>query len=184
MYQLHKKLLQVTKDTSCFETKRDYVSLSNIIKPVEELIFDYQNGYNVNDEIQLKCRMGYWMERGLKERLRYITGITESEEIVVPESNGLIKGHPDFFYTGYPGDCKSFLLDEFLPDERKVPKKIYWQMNAYMLYSEQITSVIICESRESGMLKTIEVRKNIYICNQINEKVKEIIKILSSKKAA
>lgn len=173
-------LLAESYATSKFEERRNYVSLSNIIKPVDDLVSDYVNGQTCDNAGRLKCRMGYWMERGLMERVLKLQYAQMGYEIVVPSSNNLIKGHPDFKYAKCPGDCKSFLLDEYLPDERKIPKKIYWQMNAYMLYDDADRSFLVCESRQSGMIKVITIRRNESVCNAIDEKCQLIINALQS----
>ncbi|MES2620208.1 MAG: hypothetical protein V4615_05080 [Bacteroidota bacterium] len=177
---LHDELMKATIATSRFEESRDYISLSNIFKPVDELLNDYNHGYTTNDEGKIKCRMGYWMEEGLMQRLLKIGGVKPSRAIEVPNTNGLIKGHPDFFWGNVPGDCKSFLLDQYLPEPNKLSRKIYWQMNAYMLYSNTDSSIVVCESRESGMIKTIQVRRNAQVCALIDDKVRAIFQQLKS----
>ena len=114
----------------------------------------------------------------MKERLLQIEGVEDSYEIVVPGSNGLIKGHPDFRYFRCPGDCKSYLKDEHIPDERNIPAKIYFQLNAYMFYDNSNMAYIVCESRESGMLKVLTVRRNAGVCDKIDRKVQDILQQL------
>ncbi len=48
-------------------------------------------------------------------------------------------------------------------------------MNAYMFYSNNVKAFVVCESRESGLLKTIEVKRNDNICLQIGDKCKAIM---------
>lgn len=176
-------LMKITLDTSMFEERRDYVSLSGIINDVEALLNDYRNGYTTDDAGKLKCRMGYYMEAGLKERLMQIPGIEEHPPVIVPGTNGLIKGHPDFSYYGYPADCKSFLADEHMPDgkERRISAKIFWQMQGYMCFTGKDKSFVVCESRQSGFIRVIEIRANATIQERIKGKVESIKKILIGK---
>lgn len=174
--QLQNDLLRVTLENSGFETKRSYISLSHIMNDVDTLIRQYEQGYSDSEETRIRCRMGYWMEKGMMERLSKIEGIEPGGEIVVPESNGLIMGHPDFKYEGCPGDCKSFPLDEHLPETKNIPKRIYWQMNAYMLYSNSPVSYLVCESRQSGKMIVLRVIANAYVQELIKNKVAEILK--------
>ncbi len=175
---LQKNLLQSTLQTSHFETRRDYISLSQIYQDVETLLRQYREGFEDSESIRMKCRLGYWMEQGMMERLLTIDGVTKHPEIIVPGCNNLIKGHPDFLYNECPGDCKSFPLDEYLPQPNNIPHRIYWQMQGYMLYSNTRFSYILSESRQSGIFSVISVRANPRIQENIQNKVDQLKKIL------
>ena len=134
MTLIAKELEQYTLDNSNFDTSRDYVSLSHMAKSEDELVRDFFDGYTDTRIIRLKCYKGNQMERNLYNRLRTVfpDSVAEGGKVVHPLYN-MIKGHPDFRFDGYPGDCKSVLMDEWIPsDITKVSKKIQWQMQAYM----------------------------------------------------
>ena len=158
-----------TAKISGFEEKRDYVSLSNIIKPVDEMVNDYLNGYTATHEQKLKYYKGYQMEKDLLMRMKLVYG----ERLVTPVevSYGLLfKGHPDFTLDDFPGDCKSVNLDDHLP-KAKLPAKVYWQINAYLFCTEKEKGLIVYESRESGKIQSRWVYPNPSIQEQIAEKI-------------
>lgn len=175
------KLEQFTIDNSNFDTKRDYISMSHAYLSIDELINQYKNGFEYSKEIALKCYKGYQMEKDLLERLEEIFNLSieiPGQELIA--CSGLIKGHPDFNFEDYPGDIKSVLMDEWLPKNGKLPKKVYWQMQAYMKYSCKEKSVIIYESRQTGLLQEIWIRKNEKIQEEIHNKFMEIDRILAN----
>ena len=136
MSYISQKLIQYTCTNSHFEASRSYISLSKIASTVEKLIADYKNGFPDSENIRLKCYKGYQMEANLKGRLLHLfpNSISEAKEISIEQ--GLFKGHPDFLWDGFPGDCKSVLKDDWLPIlDWNIPKRIIWQIQAYMLYS-------------------------------------------------
>jgi hypothetical protein len=171
MNRISSTLEQFTAAISKFETKRNYISLSNAVKTEEELLHDYFNGFQDGHEIRLKCYKGYQMELDLRARIEkcFYGHVGPFDEISV--FNGLVKGHPDFSYDGYPADCKSVNLDEHLPVDGKLPRKVYWQMQAYMLYSKKAKGLVIYESRQSGFIRDIWVPENRTIQTQIDLKM-------------
>lgn len=86
-----------------------------------------------------------------------------------------IKGHPDFGFEGYPADCKSVPLDEHFPSNGKLPRKVYWQMQAYMRFSETQKALVIYESRETGSIRHYWIRENASIQRQIYSKLKFVV---------
>jgi hypothetical protein len=174
---IQENLIKYTCDNSNFETKRNYISLSNIYYEVDKLIDQYKNGYTADEKALLKCYKGYQMERDLILRMskiyegtgRFVVGYE------INPFNGLIKGHPDFIFDGYPGDCKSVLMDEHLPNQYRLPKKVYWQIQAYMLYMNKSEGIIIYESRESGIIMECRIKENSFIQTEIKDKIEIIL---------
>lgn len=173
---IHNDLLKFTLSNSNFDLKRDYVSMSHIHLPVESIIDIYKKGFETSPVIKLKCYKGYQMEHDILNRLKKIYG--DKIKTHIEYSLGYVKGHPDFELEGIPGDCKSVLMDEWLPTNH-IPKKVYWQMQGYLYLSTKLKGFLIYESRENGILKVLEVFKNDRIQNQIEQKINEISKILS-----
>ena len=172
-----KDLVNLTLRLSRFEEKRNYISLSHIVKPAEHLIADYKKGFQFNTVTKLKCYKGYQMEEDLLRRLiiLYPNAITTGTEYSL--HNGLFKGHPDFEYLGMPGDCKSVLMDEWLPalPDCKLPLKVIFQMNAYMMCADKNNAVVVYESRENGVLRHAWLKKDEFVQKEISEKI-EIIR--------
>ncbi|HRE42289.1 MAG TPA: hypothetical protein PLG90_13265 [Ignavibacteria bacterium] len=169
-------LLNYTLNNSNHDTKRNYISMSHIHLPVDNLIDIYKKGFETSPEIKLKCYKGYQMERDILIRLKKIYG--DKIKTDIEYHSGFVKGHPDFEIENIPGDCKSVLMDEWLPTNH-IPKKVYWQMQGYLYLSKKLKGFLIYESRETGIIKVLEVFKNDHIQNQIEQKINEISKILS-----
>jgi len=177
MSYISNDLTRYTCENSHFEPCRNYISLSKIASPVEELIADYGNGFEDSVPIRLKCYKGYQMEADLKSRLFHLfpDKVQDGGEISI--EGGLIKGHPDFLWNGMPGDCKSVLKDEWMPVDQ-LPRRIYWQIQAYMLYSHKEKGLLIFESRETGLIKDFWVYANQRVMADIKDKVNQIVSIL------
>jgi hypothetical protein len=102
---------------------------------------------------------------------QWFNGFRDSHNVEV--GKGLWKGHVEIVLDDIPTDCKSVPLDEHLPQDR-LPRRVYWQMQAYMLYGNWATGMIIYESRESGIIRDYLVAPNGSIQRQIEEKRKRI----------
>lgn len=167
------QLEEFTASISQFDTHRPYIGLSNIYLEPATLIDHYLNGQTSDLIGKLKCYKGYQMEKDLVGRIQslYKDRISFRE---IEAFDGLIKGHPDFWYDNIPGDTKSVLMDDWFPDE-KLPRKIYWQLQGYMLYGNSHKAIVVYESRESGRIKHKWVNRNEIICREIKVKVESIV---------
>lgn len=161
---------------SQFDTSRSYFSMSHCGKSIEDQWDMYINGFEDGPLVRLRCYKGYQMERDL--RMRAKSAFPKEFEEFHPELSafdGLVKGHPDFLWEGNPGDFKSVLLDEYLP-KTKLPRKVYWQMQAYMFYAKKHSSLVIYESRESGQIVDYFVRENPSIQKEIDINFRILVK--------
>ena len=170
-----------TAENSNYETSRCYISLSHCALGVDEILSQWENGFKDSLETRLRCYKGYQMEFDMVMRLSkiYPGKIKTAPEITA--FGGLVKGHPDFQFYGRPGDCKSVLMDEWIPQNGKLPRRVYWQMQGYMLYSENTQSLVIYESREGGRVKAFWVYPNRKVQSEINEKLKMVVKEIREK---
>ena len=170
----------ITKYTikhSHFETMRDYISLSHVYLSVEEIVRQFNYGFVDTTPIRLKCYKGYQMEEDLLKRIKAVYGDRIKTGIEIVAFDGAVKGHPDFTFDDYPSDCKSVLMDKWLPVRGILPKKIYWQMQAYMKYSGSNKALVIFESRESGKLADYWIRANVGIQNEIENKLIQVLQM-------
>lgn len=168
-----KTLEQYTAQNSGFETSRHYVSLSNAASEPQQLIYDYFHGFTDGHLIRLRCYKGYQMERDLLQRMFQCLPVALHPEITA--HNDMVKGHPDYLYDKqYPGECKSVPLDAHLP-EKLLPRKVYWQLQAYALYSNAPRAVAIYESRETGIIRDYWVDANPRIQTEIKTKYQFVV---------
>lgn len=169
------RLEEYTASISGFEKRRNYVSLSHVALPEEEILKQYFEGFNDSHMIRLKCYKGYQMERDLVERIRKVLGEDLWPNTGISAFYGLVQGHPDLIYRGYPMDCKSVPLDEHLPPANRLPKKAYWQMQAYMKYWKVGMGYLIYESRESGIIRDYQVPSNWQVQSTIDAKLHRVV---------
>lgn len=177
---LQELMVQCTIKNSNFEESRNYVSLSHAALTVEQIVSQYKDGFKSDEESLIRCYKGYQMERDMKQRLLQICEIERiyfEDYVEISAFDGLVKGHPDFKIDGWIGDIKSVPLNEHLPsNEREVSRKIYFQCQAYLLYSGERKMVLLYESRESGFIREIWIHENFSIQKQIGEKYTEVVR--------
>lgn len=168
--ELESQLINYTASISQFDTKRDYISMSNIHLDAEELVKQFKEGYRATLHQKLKCYKGYQMEHDLKYRISNILCERHNIQMHVEykTEDNLFKCHPDLGIDEIPTDCKSVLKDEWLPDSyNKVSRKIKYQMQGQMLLGKQNRAMLIYESRESGLIKCIDVEPVAWMQDEI-----------------
>ena len=175
---LESDLLRYTITHSSFDEHRDYIGLSHISETIEDIIKAYKQPQTVDNFVYLKCYKGYQMERDVVHRLGEIYGDRLAIFGEITAFNGLVRGHPDCWLDGFPVDIKSVLMNDWIPRD-KLPRKVYWQMQGYLLYSGSEKCYVIYESREMGAIKVFSVFPNASIQNEIKEKLEQIIKIIN-----
>jgi hypothetical protein len=174
-----KALEDWTAANSGFETSRPRISLSNIFQEDNIIIGEYFKGFNDTHEGRLKCYKGYQMETDLLYRIKEVFQDKVQLRVEILDANGLIGGHPDFTFAGYPGDCKSVPLDAHLPEHGRLPRRVYWQLQAYMKYLYKPWAVAVYESRETGKIVDYWIRENKAVQLQITEKLKRIVNTIT-----
>jgi hypothetical protein len=174
MISLARSLEEFTARHSNFQPKRHYISLSHIAIPEADILKQWFGGFDDSLQVRLKCYKGYQMEKDIVNRLIAIYGDRIQTEIEYSTRNGLFKCHPDFEFDEFPGDCKSVMLDSWLPEPGKLPRKVYWQMQAQMLYGRKDKAVVIYESRETGLLRDYWLKPNASVQAEIDAKVDRI----------
>lgn len=178
MGEISKELEKFTCKNANFDTERGYISISHCSLSVSEILNQWHSGFTDTPEIRLRCYKGYQMERDLKQRMKSVYAeLFNDNPIELTAFDGLIKGHPDFTFDGYPGDFKTVQIDDHLPIDR-LPKKVYWQMQGYMLYHKSNKSLVIYESRGSGKIMDFWVYANVKIQDQIHEKFSEVVRTI------
>jgi hypothetical protein len=184
MDSIAQALQQFTATISNFDTERDYVSMSHAGMDAQEIIRTIENGFEDSLSIRLRCYKGYQMERDLLERLKKLL----TNRIVTPVElvafDGIVKGHPDFLLDDYPGDCKTVPLEEYLPENsRRIPRKVFFQMQAYMLYARKDKAVVVYEARDTGAIRDYWLTANPTIMGAIDHKYRsEVVPYWKSRK--
>jgi len=172
-------LTKWTIENSGHQLERDYIGLSHCALSIEEIVEFRLNGFPVGEDQLRKFYKGYQMEADLLRRLRIRFGdrVQPGGEIVA--FGGRVKGHPDFLFDGYPGDCKSVPLNEHIPQRGRLPRRVFWQMQGYMLFAPAQRSVVVYESRETGIIEAFDVFPARGIQEEIHAKVGRVMEILA-----
>ena len=176
-------LEKFTAANSGFETARDYISISHCYEPVDRIVQKFIDGFEDSHMIRLRCYKGYQMERDLVGRIMKCfpkEASTDYEEITA--FGGLVKGHPDLIFNGYWADCKAVPLDEHLPfstPEKRLPSRVYWQMQGYMRYGGGEKALLIYESRESGIIRDYWVKASKGVQDAIHDKLTKVVQIVN-----
>lgn len=178
MSEISTALEGFTAANSGYQLSRDYISISHCGEPVERQIEMYFSGFEDTLEKRLKCYKGYQIERDLLSRIQkvFTNRITVRPEI--SEYGGLVQGHPDFLFDGSPADCKSVPNEQHLPfatEGRKIPHKVFWQMQGYLFYMKKAKGLLIYEVRDTGRINDYWVYANPGIGQTIDENNKKII---------
>lgn len=176
--EIQKRLIDHTVKNSHFESERNYIGLSKIAESVEDIIESYNNGFNGTLKSKLKCYKGYQMEADLKRRLSIIFKDDFIPNVEISAFDGKVMGHPDCRLFGRVTEIKSVLKDEHLPENNTLPKRVYWQMQGYLLFDNSKVGYVIYESRESGIPKVFVVTANDSIQTIIRKKLDEVMKRL------
>lgn len=183
--EIEQNIIRNTLAQCGFEKHREYISLSSMGMPIDEIWSLYKNGFTADEKSMMKCYKGYQMEDDLVRRVIESNPDIEFEtnsSIILDEFDGVkFMGHPDITGDGIPFDCKSVLKDDWLPESWKnVSRKIKFQIQSYMLAMNSERGVLIYESRESGLIRVIEIRKNQEIIDEIKSKIEELKKRISN----
>ena len=181
MNQIAQEIANYTAENSNFDTKRDYIGMSNAGMKTEDIIRQMNQPMEDNLPIRLKCYKGYQMEKDLIARMKAIYGDRIQPATEITAYDGKVKGHPDFEFDGLPADCKSVARDEWMPKDGKLPRRVYYQMQAYLKYSGKPKALVIYESRESGIIENFWINPNQAVMKEIENRMEEVIEATALK---
>jgi len=176
---LENRLINYTVANSNYEEHRSYIGLSKISEPAEKLAQLYKSNQSADVKTKLKCYKGYQMEADIIDRLKKIYLNRINIEKTITAYDGLVQGHPDGWLDDFPLDVKSVLCDDWIP-ETKLPTRIYWQMQGYLLYARKEKAFVIFESRENGIIRVKTITPNYSIQKAIDEKLRKTIQLIKS----
>jgi hypothetical protein len=178
--QLQRDLTKYTVDHSRYEEARNYIGLSSIWDCPAAIINRYLHG-NGDPGVRgrLKCYKGYQIEDDVVERLIAVYGSGRDaferikRDVPIILFDGLVQGHMELTIDGIPIEVKSVPLDEHLP--QRIPKKVLWQVNAYLRYLPSDRCIVVYESRESGLLRTFDIWADKEFGERIEKKVEQLV---------
>lgn len=168
------KIAASVKTTNGFDSKRNYIGLSSIGDPVEKIIEKYYQEPQTQDHLSaMKTWVSYGIEALLLDQILKIGG-SKGEEISI--CDGLIKGHTDGSIGNILIEIKSVANADHFPDS-KLPYKVFWQIQGYLKFLPKYEHCIcLYIARDSGLINSYKQLRVQSIQDQIEEKIKTIIK--------
>jgi hypothetical protein len=171
---LQTTLVNYSVAQSGFSTRRNYIGLSGIAD-CEQVIYDrYRFGQQAGVDERLCTRLSYELEAALIERLKDLGLYWPGEEILL--HGGLVQGHTDGQIDGREVlEIKTLPKAIWLPENGRVPRRVYWQVQAYMHYLQHAWAHVLYLARDTGELRAIGVRYNLALGKDIEAKVERLV---------
>lgn len=179
--QIRDRLILETTTTENNRVPGDYIGLSRIGACSRQIVTEYFGGREMSEAELLKRHNNYRVELDIKKRLMDQFGDDVKFGAYVSGYNGLVKGHPHFWFCGMPGYIKSVVLDKWLPQKR-LPRRVQYQMQGYMHYSQTALALVIYESRESGRIEVYCVEMDREMGDEIDRKVAYLIDCVNERR--
>lgn len=176
--QIADALTKWTVEHSGYEPRRNYIGLSRCSLPVDEIVRLYRDEVQVDELSHLRCYKGYQIETDLLRRLKLVFGDRIQLGGEISAFAGFVKGHPDFFFDGFPGDCKTVPLDEHLQEPGRLSRRIFFQLQGYMAFSGKERALVVHESRENGLIRALWLFKNMRVQDQIHTTLSQAVAII------
>lgn len=171
---LQDKITNWTVANSGYERHRPYIGLSGI-GDCEQVIYDrFRNGEKIAVAEHFKTRISYELEGRLVERLRAMKIYTPGEEIVL--FDGLVQGHTDGIIGGSDLlEIKTVPIERFLPEGKKLPGRVFWQVQAYLHYTRRRYAHVMYLARDTGLVWTTGVTANSDMAAKIEAKLGRLV---------
>lgn len=174
---LQTQLIEYTIHHPRLEPHRDYLGLSGIGDCPRVLYDKYMrqagNAEHAPDRA-LYFYMGYAMEDDIVARLKAVGDYQPGIELSL--YNGLVKGHTDGSINGELLEVKSVALAEHLPKDGRLPRRVYWQVQAYLFYGGFHRAQVVYVARENGQMVVIDCEANPAMGGKIAKKVAGLVR--------
>ena len=167
-------LVNWSVEHSGHDSHRSYLGLSGIADCPLEIYDRYMHGVQPNGVTgHLLTRLSYELEGALIQRLTVMQLYQPAPEISL--FNGLVRGHPDGFVGPDLLEIKTLAKEEHIPTDNRVPRRIYWQVQAYLHYTEREQAQVLYLARYTGALAVIPVYYNPRVAGEIVAKLEYLV---------
>jgi hypothetical protein len=153
--------------------RRGYIGLSEMADCDLVIYQRYFNGQHFGLDEHLRVKLSYELELQLAERLRAMALYSPGEEICLYD--GLVQGHTDGCVGADLLEIKTVPRQEYIPSNRQLPEKVYWQVQAYLHYTQRRYAHIIYLARDSGLVQALGVRRHEETGRKIELKLERIV---------
>ncbi len=178
---LQMALINWTVANSGYENQRAYIGLSGIADCPQVIYDHFMHGNKPNGiNGHLLTRISYELEADLIRRLTALNLYKPAKEISLYD--GLVRGHPDGIIDGDLLEIKTVAEEDHFPREGKLPRRVYWQVQAYLHFSKLRHAQIIYLARANGALKVIPIHYNPSLALDIVNKIDMLVEAVRSYK--
>jgi hypothetical protein len=177
--ELEQKLIQWSAVNSGYDEHRPYIGLSGIGDCSLVIYRRFFNQTGASTESRLKTRYAYEVEENIKQRLMALGLYSPGKEISIYD--GLVQGHTDGEFNRDLLEIKTVPLTEHIPRDNEIPRKPYWQSQAYMLYGHYTRSIMIYFARDYGILRVFEISRSSAMGDRISSKVDALVESVRAK---
>jgi hypothetical protein len=169
---LQEALMNWTVRNSLHQENRGYIGLSEIAD-CEAVIYDrYLYGKRARVDEHCLHRMSYEMEWALIRRLTEMGLYKPAPEICL--FDGLVQGHPDGFIGNELLEIKTLPREEWLPKDHILPKRIWFQVQAYLHYTDRGFAQVVYLARDTGIVSVVAVKRKVEIGETVAAKVERL----------
>lgn len=183
-HELESELVNWSVRHSGHEQRRPYIGLSAIGDCPAAVYDSFTQGQTQNVGEHLKTRLAYELEYALVVRLREMGLYQAAQPISL--HGGLVQGHLDglILHGGQTDilEIKTVPLAEHIPDrEAQVPRRIYWQVQAYLHYAQRrlkldvSSALVVYLARENGLVSVKQVMYSLGTGVQIDGRVRNLV---------
>lgn len=171
---LQDALINWTVKNSGHENHRCYIGLSGIADCSQSIYDRYMHGQPANGiDGHLKTRISYELEADLIQRLKNIQTVKPAQEISLYD--GLVRGHPDGIIGRDLLEIKTVAEEQHFPTEMHLPRRVYWQVQAYLHYTGLKVAQVVYLARANGAICVITSRYNPSLGALIVEKIEDLV---------
>lgn len=177
---LERILIDWTLRHSGYDEHRNYIGLSGIADCPQIIYHRYFNETPASNGLKLRTRYSYEIEANLIDRLKGL-GIYKERKNPITAYGGIVQGHIEGEVSGSLLEIKTVPLAEHLPNG-SVPRKVYWQSQAYMYYGAYPETLCLYFARDSGQFKVFDLWPDHRIMMDIDRKIQNLIIAIQIKK--
>jgi hypothetical protein len=176
---LQSRLLAWSLANSGNDEHRNYIGLSGIADCERVIIERWRGGNHPEDAELLKFGLGYDMEHILIGRLKALGLYRAGPAISL--YGGMVQGHTDGLTPdGDLIEIKSVPGAQHLPVNGKLPRRVYWQVQAYLYFGRLRYAHVIYLARDTGALAVYGLRLSPEVGHEIEAKVARLVEFARS----
>jgi hypothetical protein len=177
---LQSALINWSVKNSGFEARRPYIGLSHMGECDTKIYDWYCYGYErpkVAGHLQTIWTLE--IETAIVDRI-VRCGLDYKPADPICLHDGLVQGHPDGWIGRDLLEIKSIPREVFIPERGRIPRRIFWQIQAYLHYTSTKYCNLIFIARDNGMLQVYDIKYQPNIGEEIEDRVERLVKAVLS----